>query len=296
MEQQTVQIQDANDARDRRTERLAALVSQFTAQDMTQAIRHAYLRYAHDIPSSKWSFANRCIMIMQGTSDARGYNQWQNIGRHVKKGAKAIYILVPRMIRVDDDDKDGNEKKSFMAGFMLRPVFRVEDTDGAPLEYSKEAQPKMPPLADVAAKWGINVRHAPTVEGEAGHYSPRGQEIVICVGAGEADGSSNADATFFHELAHAAHGRILKRSGSALRPGQHDTQEAVAELTAAVIASIYGNDDYAGQAYTYIRQYTEGRTHQQVAKICMRVMADVESVLDEIFADVSEAPAEASEI
>lgn len=46
-------------------------------------------------PSDTWSFLNRLIMYMNGTSDARGYKQWQEVGRWIKKGAKAFYIIAP---------------------------------------------------------------------------------------------------------------------------------------------------------------------------------------------------------
>ena len=45
-------------------------------------------------PSDRWSFFNRLIMLMN-TEDARGFRQWKQVGRHVKKGAKAFYILAP---------------------------------------------------------------------------------------------------------------------------------------------------------------------------------------------------------
>ena len=46
-------------------------------------------------PSDNWSFFNRLIMFMNNTTDARGFRQWKKVGRRVKKGTKAFYILVP---------------------------------------------------------------------------------------------------------------------------------------------------------------------------------------------------------
>lgn len=47
------------------------------------------------IPSDKWSIGNRILQMLQGTADARGYKQWQEVGRQVRKGAHAIHILAP---------------------------------------------------------------------------------------------------------------------------------------------------------------------------------------------------------
>ena len=48
-----------------------------------------------DMPSSNWSFLNRLIMCLSGTADARGFRQWQQVGRSVKGGSKALYIMIP---------------------------------------------------------------------------------------------------------------------------------------------------------------------------------------------------------
>src|SRR4051794_40846156 len=40
-----------------------------------------------------WSLCNQLLVLLAGTADARGYRQWQEGGRHVKKGAKSIRIL-----------------------------------------------------------------------------------------------------------------------------------------------------------------------------------------------------------
>ena len=258
-------------------EKLSELVKQFSEKDMTEVIKYTYLKYANDVPSAKWSFGNKCLMFLQGTRDARGYKQWEQVERHVKKGSKAVYIMVPRIIKIEDDDntnkkKDAKKTTTTMAGFMLRPVFRYEDTDGKPLELEGD-EPEMPPLAEIASKWGISIRHAQTGRGESGHFNPKEKEIVLCV---------RDNATFFHELAHAAHERVLKRSGKELKNGQDVEQETVAELSAAVIGSMYGLEN-AGQSFTYIKSYMESKSHLQVAKMCMKVFGEVEQVLDEIF-------------
>jgi hypothetical protein len=38
-----------------------------------------------DIPSANWSISNRTIQFIFGTSDSRGYRQWIEAGRQVKK-------------------------------------------------------------------------------------------------------------------------------------------------------------------------------------------------------------------
>ncbi len=54
---------------------------------MRQALINALAR-----PSSKWSLRNRLLMLSAGTSDARGYRQWREVGRHVRAGSPRHFI------------------------------------------------------------------------------------------------------------------------------------------------------------------------------------------------------------
>jgi len=105
-----------------------------------------------DIPSAKWSVGNRVLQFLADTSDARGFRQWQNAGRKVKKGAKAFCILGPNSRVIKETDDNGEKiEKTIVTGFHAIPVFRAEDTDGEPLPY-EPATP--PPLVDVATDSG----------------------------------------------------------------------------------------------------------------------------------------------
>ena len=85
---------------------LKKILKSFESGDIPQAI--AYSVFPNfSIPSSKWSFLNRLLMSLAGTDDARGYNQWKTVNRYVNKGAKAFYILVPRITKHENDEGEG---------------------------------------------------------------------------------------------------------------------------------------------------------------------------------------------
>jgi len=53
------------------------------------------------IPSQKWSLNNRWLLMLQGMNfDCRGFRQWQQVGRAVKKGEQAGFILIPLIKKV----------------------------------------------------------------------------------------------------------------------------------------------------------------------------------------------------
>ena len=73
---------------------LDKILEKFKTGDIPEAVALASFPIP-DIPSSRWSFTNRTLMFLSGTGDARGFQQWKEAHRWVKKGAKAVYILVP---------------------------------------------------------------------------------------------------------------------------------------------------------------------------------------------------------
>ncbi|MFQ5914166.1 MAG: hypothetical protein ACE5JS_13385 [Nitrospinota bacterium] len=67
---------------------------------------------------------------------------------------------------------------------------------------------------------------------------------------GKSDLATHEECVWFHELAHAGHGRIADLSCL-----QTHKKEAVAEFSAAVLMALYGKRDHSGNAWHYIRSY-----------------------------------------
>jgi hypothetical protein len=215
-----------------------------------------------DIPSARWSIYNRILMYLAGSIDARGFRQWQAVKRHVKKGSKAFYILVPRIIKKEDE---GGEEAEILAGFITGPVFRVEDTEGMPLSYEKIKLPDLP-LLEKAREWGILVKAVPGNYHYEGYFSQNQMEIGL---------ASKEETVFFHELAHAAHMRIRGK----LKKGQCWKQEIIAELSAAALCQIVGkNTKFLGNNYKYIEHYAK-KAGTSPIRACFDVIGEVEQVL-----------------
>ena len=87
-------------------ETVGGIISAFERGDIPEIISYS-MHPMPDIPSSNWSLLNRTVMFLSGTQDARGYRQWKQVGRYVKKGCKAIYILVPKIAKTVDSQTRG---------------------------------------------------------------------------------------------------------------------------------------------------------------------------------------------
>ena len=246
---------------------LDIILNRFESGDIPQAIAYSMFPVP-DLPSSKWSILNRICMFLSGTYDARGYGQWKQVNRYVKKGAKAIYILVPRVLKrkIDTDEgEDEGQEEEILAGFMARPVFKVEDTDGEPLDYQKIELPELP-LLDRAKEWGITVTAVPGNFRYYGYFSQHRMEIGL---------ATKEETVFFHELAHAAYHKMNNDSKSE----DHWKEEIVAELSAAVLCNMVGKTSkWLGNNFKYIQHYAEKENLSPV-KACLEVLSDVEKVL-----------------
>ena len=242
---------------------LESIVQRFKEGNIPEAIAFSIFPIPN-IPASRWSLLNRTLMFFSGTNDARGFRQWQEVGRHVKKGSKAITILAPRFIKKDTEDEE--EARTMLVGFLAVPVFRVEDTEGEPLDYQDIKLPQLP-LMEVAQEWGISVKAIPGNYRYFGYFSQERREIAL---------ATEEESVFFHELAHAAHQRILGE----LKRGQDWKQEIVAELGAVVLCKIVGKTSkYLGNSYRYIETYAKS-ANLTPWQGCMKVMSGTEKVLN----------------
>ncbi len=121
---------------DRIKEAMETLLKIFNEDNLEKAARAVFR--GGDIPADKWSFLNRVLMYLNETEDARGFRQWKQAGRYVKKGSKAFYILAPMLKKITaekslESGEKVKEEKQILAGFRAVPVFRFEDTEGEPI-------------------------------------------------------------------------------------------------------------------------------------------------------------------
>lgn len=242
---------------------LDSILERFKSGDIPAAVGFSLFPIAH-IPSTKWSILNRTVMFLAGTQDARGFRQWQEANRYVKRGSKAFHILVPYIKKVE---VEGGEEKEAIYGFGCKPVFRAEDTGGEPLDYQAIEVPDLP-LMDRALEWGVNVKTIPGNYRFNGYYSPGRQEIAL---------ATEEECVFFHELAHCAHDKVK----GGLKGGQDPFQEIVAELSALALCRIVGKSGvrYLGNSYRYIEGYAQKMEASPYAA-CLKVLSDTEKVLN----------------
>ena len=197
------------------------LIQMFREQSFPEQIALTIIRRREDdplikMPCQKYSLGNRLIMAFIGKTELCGtYRQWQEVGRQVRKGARAFGIFAPLTKTIIDKDAAGKEtEKTILYGFKSIPVFPVESTDGEPLEKYDYTPEILPPFYDVCEKLGITVYWKPASRPAYGWYSPSTDSITM---------QSSDWAVFYHEASHSIRERIADTKDIA-------TEEIIAEL------------------------------------------------------------------
>ncbi len=244
-----------------------------------EKIAYAVFRGETGRPSDKWSFLNRLIMYCSETEDARGIRQWNRAGRRLKKETKALYIRVPAMVKTGTKrtNEDGEEEEETRRVYKHIPVYRVEDTTGAPLE-EDNFKLKIPAnLAQVAEELGLEIKAKRFAGAEYGYFSASRKEIALM---------SPDIKIYLHELAHGVDRKIKGR----LNPGQQPDQEIVAELAAEVVGYLLGHK-LNGKGRDYIKSYSGG-SWKPVFSLLDRVQKVVAYIVDK--AQIEEGSASSS--
>jgi len=164
------------------------------------------------------------------------------------------------------------EKERFELAMSLNAILASPSfqswTEGEPLDYEKIELPSLP-LMERAREWGLSVKAVPGNYQYHGYFYQDKQEIGL---------ASKDEAVFFHELAHAAHMRIV----GDLKTVPPWEKEVVAELAAAALCKILGKDsNHLGTSYQYVRHYAEQEGLSPL-KACLRVIGETEAILTAI--------------
>ena len=245
------------------------LMEMFQSGKMPQAVAWTVVqRQQGDIqPSHSWSIGNQILMLLQGTDDARGFKQWSDVGRYIKKGAKAIHILAPITKTIDDPKKPG-EKIKILNGFKAVPVFRYQETEGKPLLKAVYTPPVPPPFFEVANYLGLTIKYSPAVSNYLGKYNRLSGQITLC---------AEDSIVLYHELAHAVHDLIVP-------PDSIDTArgEIVAEMSACILCELQNIRGYQQQTYDYIKYYCRDKDPVGVVKAILSLLNEIELVVSKI--------------
>jgi hypothetical protein len=115
-----------------------------TSDDWRRMLEQVAKNLRTKLGAGRFSFRNQLLLAMQVGSGEIGpiatFETWKRVGRHVKKGEKAVFVLQPRPIRPRDKatgktvNPDDDPSGEVMMAFRPLALFRLLATEGPPLE------------------------------------------------------------------------------------------------------------------------------------------------------------------
>src|SRR6516165_5015714 len=88
---------------------------------LPRPLAQVFIRRKDNVPCRSWSWRNQLLVALHGYCEARGFRQWEAVGRCVKKNERAFRILSP-LVKKQTDEETGEEKR-VVIGFRGTPVF-----------------------------------------------------------------------------------------------------------------------------------------------------------------------------
>jgi antirestriction protein ArdC len=240
----------ASERKDEIVAKLTAGIEQLASSERWQNWLAVQSRFHH------YSFRNALLIQLQCPHATRvaGFHAWRQLGRCVRKGEKAIWILAPVSYkrerveehRRDDDDDDAR----VIVAFKPACVFDVSQTDGEPLpQVCTHLEGSAPDgvyeqLMEVADSIGYTVEDFDFDDSRNGDCAFEMRRIRVRRG----NGAAQRVKTLVHELAHAMlHANAEDRS----------LAELEAESVAFVVCEAIGiaSDDYS---FGYVTTWAGG--------------------------------------
>jgi len=158
------------------------------------------------------------------------YPHWRELGRHVRKGEKALTLCQPVTVRRKGDDPTDDEAEVLVRFTYRNAWFVLAQTEGADLP------PADPPGWDKArALAALNVIEIPfeTIDGNVLGYARDRQVAVSPV-------NPRPFKTLFHEVAHVLLGHTATAAQTEAETTPHHLEEAEAECVALLCCEALG--------------------------------------------------------
>jgi hypothetical protein len=267
-------------------QRLEQAIGEIHDSDSFRRYLDVQSRFHHYSPS------NVALILSQRPDATRvaGYNAWLKMKRYVRKGEKAIKIIVP-MVKKDADAETGEDIRRLRFG--IGNTFDISSTEGEPLVEIHVPVLEGDEGADLYAKtWtylteaGIRVEAMSETEAVRqpslmGYFQPEGKLIRVRHDVSQLQRTK----TLLHETAHyiGGHGECTSLP--------RDEAETEAESVAYVVAAHFGLDT-GERSFPYIAIWSQNR--QTFKQVLGKIQTTSARIIDGIEGTLAHPEAELS--
>jgi antirestriction protein ArdC len=229
-----------------------------------------------------------CMLIftqMPTATRCAGFKTWQTMGRQVRKGEHALWVLAPcphRRVETIETPNGAEDREHCWTTFRPVPVFDISQTEGEPLPelahplHGEDARGIRKLIADLIRERGYSFElgpiDAPGLEGANGVTIPDERRVIVRDDLEEAMQAKTAVHELAHVILHAEHRDMP-------RPLKELEAESVAYLVLAGLGL-----DAADYSFGYLASWAQGRSDlvADVLNIGDRVSTTATAILDDL--------------
>ncbi len=199
------------------------------------------------ISKKPYSLLNQMLLKFDG--EYASYKQWQDIGGHVRKGAKSEIVVFWKIQPVEEEHEDGTKEVKQIPFLRYYNVFHISQVDGVeplPKEELKDIEPIEKAesiLYDYWTREHIIIEHK---TGDDAYYSPS-RDLIRLPLFEQFINANEYYSTAFHESVHSTMkesrcNRAEERKDKLVAFGSEDysKEELVAEIGSANLMNIVG--------------------------------------------------------
>src|SRR5436309_1320673 len=224
-----------------------------------------------------YSLGNQLLALIQANQrniplgPIASFNRWKELGRHVKRGEKAIELCMPIRCKrtVKEEREDGTDAQmeiTFKRFVFKRNWFMLSQTDGAEYE-----MPAIPTWDRSRALGALGVQEIPfeMLNGNCQGFAKARQIAINPV-------AQHAAKTTFHELAHIELGHTSETAVNDSETLPRNLKEVEAESVALLSLESLGMDG-AEYCRGYIQNWISGATIPE--RSAQRIFAAADKIL-----------------
>jgi antirestriction protein ArdC len=185
-----------------------------------------HLFHCFSIGNALWALVQCDVRKIQ-PGPLNTFSGWKKLNRHVKKGERAIRLVMPINCKRKEENKDGEEEESNYTRFVIRPNwFVLSQTEGEEVA----AEVEIPEWNAAYALMELNISRVPyeSMNGNAQGYAEPGRKIAISPIA------VLPYKTTFHEMAHV----VLEHTEEGGLSDDEQTPRSLMEVEAESVAML----------------------------------------------------------
>ena len=254
----------------------------------TDDFKH-YLKIMASLPKYSLNNLNLIYSQNENATHVMGYKAWQELDRHVNKGAKAIHIVAPIIAKLTKEEKERlkTDEDYGVKGYRTIPVFDVSDTSGKELKYADDfiksdytteeterfSEMEIKEVVKlIESKYQVPISFEKiNDENVKGYYLPKDHSITI---SSELTKTEQLK-TLFHEFAHSQlHNKKAMQEYPELlsKPHKEAQAESVAFLTMSAL-----NIDTSNYSVGYVSTWARD------INLMKQALKEIKTVFDQTF-------------